>query len=94
MRGTLTEIVVDRGFGFIDGEDGHRYFFHRNALDGVDFGDLGAGTTVEFGVQHAGEGSAEGDRPDEHPRAVNVRLAPDAVPAADHEALPLEKIGA
>jgi cold shock CspA family protein len=90
MRGTVAEIIIDRGFGFIDGEDGQRYFFHRNALDGTDFGDLGAGTEVEFGV-HAG---AEGDRPDERPRAVNVRLAPNAVPAADHEVLQRRKVGA
>ena len=90
MHGIVAEIVVDRGFGFIDGDDGQRYFFHRNALDGTDFGDLGAGTAVEFGVQAYGEG----DEPGEHPRAVNVRLAPDAVPAADHEVLPPEKVGA
>ena len=90
MRGTVAEIIIDRGFGFIDGEDGQQYFFHRNALDGIDFGDLGAGTAVEFGVQPHGEGDAPGERP----RAVNVRLAPEAMPAADHEVLPPEKVGA
>ena len=89
MRGSVTEIIIDRGFGFIQGKDGQQYFFHRNALDGTDFGDLGPGVAVEFGVQT----EAEGDRQDERPRAVNVRLAPDATPAANHEVLPQQKVG-
>jgi cold shock CspA family protein len=89
MKGSVAEIVIDRGFGFIDGDDGIRYFFHRSALDGIEFGDLGAGTGVEFGVQ----AQAAGDEPGERPRAVNVRLAGDAVPAADHEVLPAAKTG-
>jgi cold shock protein len=87
MRGTVAEIVIDRGFGFIDGEGGERYFFHRGALQGTDFGELGAGTAVEFEVNR----DASGDEPGEHARAVNVRLAPEAVPAADHEVLPPQK---
>jgi hypothetical protein len=34
----------------------------------------------------------EGDRSDEHLRAVDIILAPDAVPAVDHEPLPPGKI--
>jgi len=88
MRGSVTEIIIDRGFGFIQGEDGQTYFFHRNALTDTDFGELGPGVAVEFGIQ-TGE---HGDRQDERPRAVNVRLAPDAIPASDHEVLPPGKI--
>ncbi|MGH2371163.1 MAG: cold-shock protein, partial [Chloroflexota bacterium] len=84
MRGTVGDLVIDRGFGFITGEDGQQLFFHRNALQGTDFGELAPGVAVEFDVRH----HVEGDEPGEHPRAVNVRLAPDAVPAADHEVLP------
>jgi cold shock CspA family protein len=89
MRGTVGDIVIDRGFGFIDGEDGRQYFFHRNALTGADFGDLAPGVAVEFGVKEF----SQGDEPGEHPRAVNLRLAEDAMPAADHEALPRAKTG-
>jgi cold shock CspA family protein len=84
MRGTVSEIVIDRGFGFIDGEGGERFFFHRGALQGTDFGELAAGTAVEFEVNR----HASGDEAGEHARAANVRLAPEALPAADHEPLP------
>jgi cold shock CspA family protein len=87
MRGTVTEIIIDRGFGFIREDSGQQFFFHRNALQGgTSFEDLGAGTAVEFEVGHE-----SGDESGERPRAVNVRLAPDAVPAADHEILPPQK---
>jgi hypothetical protein len=33
-----------------------------------------------------------GVTPDEHLRAVNIRLADDAIPAVDNEPLPAEKI--
>jgi cold shock CspA family protein len=87
MRGTIAEVVIDRGFGFIDGEDGRRYFFHRGALAGADFGELGPGVPVEYGVQE----HAAGDEAGERPRAINIRLAEDAVPAVDHEVLPRAK---
>ena len=89
MKGTIAEVVIDRGFGFVDGEDGRRYFFHRNALTGADFGELAPGVAVEFGVKE----HAEGDEAGERPRAINLRLAEDAIPAADHEALPRAKTG-
>src|SRR5947209_15102167 len=81
MKGSIAEVVVDRGFGFVDGEDGRRYFFHRGALTGADFGDLGPGVAVEFGVKE----HAQGDEPGEHPRAIDLRLADDAIPAVDNE---------
>jgi len=31
--GTIKRVVHERGFGFITGEDGTEYFFHRSALD-------------------------------------------------------------
>jgi len=89
VRGTIAEVVIDRGFGFIDGDDGRRYFFHRSALAGADFGELAPGVSVEFSIKE----HAEGDEPGEHPRAVTLRLAEDAVPAADHEPLPRAKTG-
>jgi cold shock CspA family protein len=88
MRGTVAEVIVDRGFGFIDGENLVRYFFHRGAVEG-DFEQMAPGQSVEFGVV----AHAEGDRPDEHPRAVNIRLAADAMPAVDNELIPPEKVG-
>jgi len=47
----------------------------------VPFEALAAGSRVEFG-----------DEPDEHPRAVNVRLAEGEVPSPGNEPLPPEKL--
>jgi cold shock CspA family protein len=69
MRGTVAEVVIDRGFGFIDGEDGRRFFFHRTALQATDFGELGPGVAVDFEVGR----EVHGDEPGEHPRAVSIR---------------------
>lgn len=88
MHGTIVNISPERGFGFIAPDEGGEYFFHRSALHGVEFEELAEGVTVEFTV-----GREEGDRPDEGPRAVDVRLADDAVPAVDNTALPAEKLG-
>ena len=87
MQGTVDRVVADGGFGFVIGPNGEEYFFHRSALSGVEFEELAPGVPVEF---QATEG--EGDTPDEHLRAVNVRLAPDAVPAVDNEPLPPGKL--
>jgi cold shock CspA family protein len=89
MQGTIARISPERGFGFITpDEEGGEVFFHRDALHGADFGDLAAGVAVEFTL-----GREEGDQPREGLRAVDVRLADDAVPAVDHETLPAEKVG-
>lgn len=87
MRGSISGLVPERGFGLITDQDGREYFFHRGALMGVDFEDLGTGVDVEFAAR-AAEG---GDKPGEHPRAVSIHLAPEAIPAPDHERLPTQK---
>jgi len=64
--GTIKKVISDRGFGFISGEDGKDYFFHRDALaDSLSFDRLAGGERVEFDIQASQRG----------PRAVNVRLA-------------------
>jgi cold shock CspA family protein len=88
MRGIVDELLLDRGFGFIEA-GGQRYFFNRSALQGVGFDELAPGTALEFEVDR----EPTGDRSDEHLRAVSIRLADDAVPAVDNEALPPEKLG-
>jgi cold shock CspA family protein len=80
MQGTVDRVVADGGYGFIIGPNGEEYFFHRTALEGPEFGELGPGVTVLF---EPTEG--KGDGPDEHLRAVRIRLAPDAIPAIDNE---------
>ena len=65
MTGTITTLVVAKGFGFIRGEDAREYFFHRSGLTGVSFDELTVGQAVEF----EGEDAAKG------PRAMTVRRA-------------------
>ena len=41
MQGTVDRVVADEGFGFIIGPNGEEYVFHRTALTGVDWEELG-----------------------------------------------------
>jgi CspA family cold shock protein len=62
--GTVKKVIADRGFGFITGEDGKDYFFHRDGLaESVDFDRLVGGEKVSFNVESNPRG----------PRAVDVR---------------------
>jgi CspA family cold shock protein len=62
--GTIKRIVHERGFGFISGEDGTEYFFHRSGLDAsVSFDSLTGGEAVTFDVEVNPKG----------PRAMRVR---------------------
>ena len=87
LRGVVDRVMPEGGFGFVIGPNGEEYFFHRSALVGVEYEELAEGVPVEFNV-----GEDPGDTPDEHLRAVNVRLAADAIPAVDNEPLPPEKL--
>ena len=64
MKGEIKKLIRERGFGFISAEDGREVFFHRSALEGVDFDALDEGNSVEFNVEKGPKG----------PRAVNVRV--------------------
>lgn len=61
-EGTIKKIVADRGFGFISGEDGKEYFFHRSAV--ANFDALRGGERVSFETEPSPKG----------PRAGRVRL--------------------
>ena len=64
--GTIKKAVVDRGFGFIKGEDGQEYFFHRSSVDpSMNFEGLAGGESVTFEVEQSDKG----------PRAVKVHPA-------------------
>jgi len=61
--GTIKKVVSDRGFGFIAGEDGKEYFFHRGGvLAPLDFDRLAGGEHVSFEIEQSPKG----------PRAVQV----------------------
>jgi CspA family cold shock protein len=64
--GTVKKVVADRGFGFIAGEDGKEYFFHRGGVQSpLDFDSLAGGERVSFQIEVSPKG----------PRAVQVSAA-------------------
>src|SRR6202043_127775 len=69
QNGTIKRLVMDRGFGFLSGEDGKEYFFHRSSVEGS-FEGLQEGQKVSFDV----EASAP-----KGPRASRVRVASDSL---------------
>jgi len=64
LKGEIKRVIRDRGFGFISAEDGQEIFFHRSALEGIDFDALEEGNSVEFNVGRGPKGL----------RAENIRM--------------------
>ena len=65
-NGTIKRVISERGFGFVAGEDGKEYFFHRNELaSSMDFDRLVGGEYVAFEVEQSPKG----------PRAVKLQAA-------------------
>lgn len=65
MEGTVKKLVRDRGFGFIKCHDGAEVFFHRTALQNLNFESLKEGESVRFEVQQGDKGA----------KAVGVRAS-------------------
>ena len=66
MNGTISRLISDKGFGFIQGEDRQEYFMHRSAVrDGSVFEQLREGQPVVF----------DASRGDKGLRAENVRVS-------------------
>jgi len=63
-QGTIKKLVMDKGFGFIDGEQGD-LFFHHSSVQGGTIEDLRVGQTVTY----------EEGRGPKGPRAENVAPA-------------------
>lgn len=64
MTGTIKTLRTDKGFGFIQGQDGQEYFMHRSAVRGPMFEELREGQTVTF----------DASRGDKGLRAKNVQI--------------------
>ena len=62
-NGTVKRLVSDKGFGFVQAEDGTEYFFHQSASMSVSFDELREGQAVTFEKGQGPKG----------PRAENVR---------------------
>lgn len=61
--GKIKKLVTDRGFGFVESDNGE-LFFHHSEVQGTTFEDLQEGQTVEFEIGQGRKG----------PCATSVRL--------------------
>lgn len=59
QTGTIKKLVSERGFGFIQADDGKEYFFHRSSTDG-DFDGLRGGELVSFEIEASPKGPRAG----------------------------------
>ncbi|MFC2024477.1 cold-shock protein [Chloroflexota bacterium] len=64
LKGKISRLIRDRGFGFIAVEGGKDVFFHSSSLAEGDFDSLVEGADVEFDSESGPKG----------PSAVNVRV--------------------
>ena len=64
MKGTIKKIIQERGFGFINAENGKEIFFHSSSLEGTSIEALEEGANVEFNVEEGPKG----------PKAANVKV--------------------
>ena len=63
--GTIKRIVLDRGFGFLEGDDGKEYFFHMSGLaEGQTIEALREGQKVTYDTERSPRG----------PRATRVTV--------------------
>ncbi|MCX5998837.1 MAG: cold shock domain-containing protein [Chloroflexi bacterium] len=58
-KGTIKKLIGDKGYGFIQTEEGKELFFHRNQLQDMEFSSLKEGQKVEFEVGKSRDGRPE-----------------------------------
>ncbi len=56
LRGVVSKLFPQKGYGFILQEGGGEVYFHRNAVHGLEFGDLEDGVEVAFNVEEGEKG--------------------------------------
>lgn len=67
--GKIKKLVHDKGFGFIQPENGQDVFFHHSTVANQGFDDLSEGQQVEYEVEQGQPPSGKG------PRAASVAPA-------------------
>lgn len=70
--GTVKWFSTEKGYGFIEREQGNDVFVHYSAIQGTGFKNLQEGQVVEFGVEENPRG----------PQAVNVTVESSPEPSA------------
>ncbi len=65
LKGTIKRLISDKGFGFVQAEDGTEYFFHQSACADGRFDQLREGQALTFEKGQGPKG----------PRAENIRVA-------------------
>ncbi|TYQ17708.1 UNVERIFIED_CONTAM: CspA family cold shock protein [Acetivibrio alkalicellulosi] len=65
MNGTVKWFSAEKGFGFIEREDGDDVFVHFSAIQSQGYKSLNEGQRVEFDLEKGQRG----------PQATNVRLS-------------------
>lgn len=63
QNGSIAKLKKDKGFGFIRGQDGQEYFFHKEDLVGLNYISLHEGQMIQFEIGQTPKG----------PRARNVK---------------------
>ncbi|HXH20626.1 MAG TPA: hypothetical protein VNN10_01260 [Dehalococcoidia bacterium] len=76
MRGTVSRVILQGRFGFLNAEDGREYYFQEGALEEVALDELAPGTAVSFAPAESSPAEAA------NPTATNVRLEPSAAEEA------------
>jgi len=61
VLGTVKWFNADKGYGFIEREDGDDVFVHYTAIQGVGFRSLQEGQKVEFAIQQGPKGLQAAD---------------------------------
>jgi CspA family cold shock protein len=67
--GTIKKLVAEKGFGFIQANDGGDVFFHHSTVQNAQFDNLTEGQHVEYTVEQGGGQKGKG------PRAASVTPA-------------------
>lgn len=56
MHGRVARLIAREGYGFIEGMDGHEYYFSLTNMSHPEFEKLTVGDTVEYVADHQGDG--------------------------------------
>ena len=67
-QGKIKKLVSDRGFGFIEGEQGDDLFFHHSEVQETTFDELREGQSVQYEIGQGRKG----------PCATSVKVADGA----------------